>query len=300
MRGVFSCFLVKGLNLSSFLNLLQKRGITLKNVKILSKNTLSFWAKNIEREKIFAISDELCYNIKVIKERGVLYPLLFLKRNIGLAIGAIIFLALVTISNNYVFNISYYGSGSAYKNEVSKFLALNGVKRFSRFSDLDLDKLAKEVLASNESLSFVSCQKRGNTLRIELASLTHSTPSLDGNVTSIVSDVNGVIADLKVYRGFALKNKGDSVKIGEELVTGTKTVDDKVINTNVIAVITVICEGKFTFISNSDDSEETALLFAQEKFSDKEIFDSKTEKFFDGKRYIYNVTCYYKHTIYKG
>ena len=41
-----------------------------------------------------AIWKEMCYTISVIKESGMAYPLLYLYRNAGIIIGAIIFMFL--------------------------------------------------------------------------------------------------------------------------------------------------------------------------------------------------------------
>ena len=205
MKKVTTCFLIKGRNLGNFINLLKNRGILLLNVKILSQNELTFCVNECDAEKIFAIGNELCYNIRVIREWGLLYPVLFLKRNLGILIGSLIFIIMVLFSNNYIFEISYSGSGNAYKNQVKNYLDGQGVKQFTKFSSIDLSKLSKDILSTNENLSFVSCQKRGNVLKIELVASDKAGDSLTGKEKSLVADADGVIEDIKVYRGTAKK-----------------------------------------------------------------------------------------------
>ena len=98
-----------------------------------------------ENEKFFAIIREMCYNVKKIREYGKHYPFLYLKRKLGLAIGALVFLGGLVYSSDVVFSIDYSGSGSIYSREVGEYLQSVGVGRFSRFSSIDLDALGDGI-----------------------------------------------------------------------------------------------------------------------------------------------------------
>ena len=63
-RYYYSVFEIKGLNLDRLIETLKKRGITLYNVKKKANNRLIVTISAIDSQKLFAISKELCYNIK--------------------------------------------------------------------------------------------------------------------------------------------------------------------------------------------------------------------------------------------
>ena len=295
----FTTYKVQGLNLDRLLNLLRKRGIALYDVKKRGIKTLVLTVNGYDNEKFFAITRELCYNVKKLKDKGKFYPFLYLFRNIGVVIGVAIFIAIAVCFNDRIFAFSFSGTGSVYHREVTEFLNEKGVVIMSRFSDLDLKSLEDEILAKNQGLSFVSCVKNGYRLEINLALATDGTDVLTGKVDKVLSDVDGVVEQIKIYRGTALVNEGDLVQKGDLLVGGYCTVGDKVIEMNVVACITLITTDTVVYSSQKDGEENLAVIYAKEK-TEKDSFSEEVIKSFDGKDYLYTVTLKSRHVIKVG
>ena len=152
-----STFEICGLNLDRFINTVKNRGIALYRIKKYSLKRMRVTVNLTDVSKFFAIAEELCYNIKKIKDGGVLYPLYSLFSSLGIIIGSILFALSAIIVNDFIFSIDYSGSGKIYQREVQEYLLSQGVQTYSRFSRLDLGKLEDGILASNEHLSFASC-----------------------------------------------------------------------------------------------------------------------------------------------
>lgn len=296
----YSTFEIRGLNLDRLINTLGKRGITLLNVKKYGNKRLIITVNSAENEKIFAIGKELCYNIKKVRDGGRLYPALFLLRNAGLLIGAAIFLISIFIINDLIFSFSFTGSGALYGREITEYLNGKGVAVFSRFSGLDLKTLGESILADNPHLSFVDIRRSGNRLEINAAAATDNVKRLEGDAKELTADAAGTVETVKVYRGTAEVQAGQTVEPGDVLVAGYAVVKDRRLEINVIAFVTVISEYRYEFRCDSDAGEDIALIFAEEAFGDKEITSFRVDKTEEEKGFLYTVYLTYRIVYFVG
>ena len=67
---LYVVYKVSGLNLDNLVNILKNKGIILYNIKKTDNKTLVVYVNYADAEKFFAITRELCYNIKKVSERG--------------------------------------------------------------------------------------------------------------------------------------------------------------------------------------------------------------------------------------
>ncbi len=297
----YTSYEIKGLNLDRLVEVFKRRGVGLYDIKKFGNKRLIFTACAQDNEKIFAISKELCYNIKKLRDGGRYYPLVYLFKNIGLVVGAIIFIVVSVMANDLVLGVSFSGSGAEYRREVSDLLQRKGIVKFSKFSDFDLKVLSSEILGANEHLSFATCQKQGNTLKITLAISGDQTERLTGTAKSLVADCDGVVESVKTYRGTSLVKAGDKVKSGDLLVSNVVVVSEETtIEVGVIAQVSLAVDYAQTFTSPHGDAENEAIAFALAKAQDKAIISSTVSKEFDGQEYIYKVTLTCRRILFAG
>ena len=185
MRGVRVNYLISGLNLDRLINYLKNHDIKLYNVKKLSYKRMIIGVNFADSKNFFAIADKMCYNVKKVSLSGWGYPFYRLLCSIGMVIGALCFCALAYLLSDVVFAVEFSGSGSIYKNQVAEFLEKQGVKQYARFSDIDLKTLEDFVLASNDRLSFVGIERRGNRLEIELVLSSEKAENLSTLVSCV-------------------------------------------------------------------------------------------------------------------
>ena len=300
VKNVFVVYEVKGLNLDALINVAKKRGVDLYDVKKTSNKRLIVSVSFAKSEIFFAIAKELCYNIKKVREKGRGYPLLAISRSFGLIIGAVLFCLLIFFANDFVFAFDFCGSGSVYKKQVKQYLSDNGVKEMARFSSIDLSKLEDGILADNKNLSFVSLVKRGNTLVIELVVAEDEVQKLNGNVYQMTADEDGVIEEIKVYRGTALVSIGDKVNAGDVLVDGYAVIKEQTIKINVLATAILKVQKTFRFVLPIENGDDQALALVEGMLSDVEITGATITKRPYEKEYEYEVTVYYRRIIYAG
>ena len=300
LSGVKETYLVEGLNLDRLINSAKNRGLTLENVKKIANKRLIVTLSLRDSKKFFALSKELCYNIKKIRQSGKALALFKGWQRLGVVIGAIIFCFSSCFFSDLVYGFSFHGSGSVYEREVLYCLNQMGVKKYKRFSSFDFEKIEDEILAKNKNLSFLSITKHGNTLRVESSLATDNVDRLNGNVYSLVSEVDGVIEKINVYRGTALVKKGDAVKKGDIIIDGYMTIKEQVVKINVLATVSIIATEQFYYSSSLDNQEEKAFLLARGQLIDKEILEYSVEKKQNQGQFDYITFVKYRHVIYVG
>ena len=297
--GIYAHYEVKGLNQDYLINLLQKKGVWLYYVKKISNKKMRFSINAKQIENFFAITNNLCYNIKRIKLHGKNMPVYLAVRNFGVIVGALILTVFSTVFSDYLLDVEFTGNGKILEREVTSFLEQEGVVKYSKFSRIDLSTLEDKILASNSNLTFASCKKHGNKMIVELVLSENAVKSPIGTESEIVSDVHGVIEDLKVYRGTALKNVGDYVEIGDCLVDGTANVKDEIIEVNPIAYISIIVEENIEYFSQVEIPEESFLASIESEKEDLDLIGiSVVKKEIEG-GYYYIATVNYRHVIYR-
>lgn len=298
LKGLYTVFEIRGLNLDRFINTVIKRGIELFDVKKHGNKRLIVTVSYYKSQNFFAIAEELCYNIKKIRDKGKLYPLLQISRAIGLFVGAIIFIVSTFIISDRIFSFSFEGSGSIYKREMQEYLYSKGVVRYAKFSDFELSSLEDGLLADNSHLSFVSCIKKGNRLIINSVISTEKVKTLPIDVYALYSDTDGVVESIKAYRGTAVVGVGDTVKKGQLLVDGYAIVKEETVRINVLATVTLRVSETVCYKSNSDTDKDTAIAFTEELLGEKDYRSITAERKKDGDGYLYVVTAVYGKTIY--
>ena len=297
--NIFVVYRVTGLNLDNFINSVKNKGITLYEMRKTGVKTLTVWVNYADSEKFFAISRDLCYNVKRVGEKGRFRFALKLFRNLGLVIGAAIFVLLSLISDDLILSVDYYGSGKAVSREIDGFLQSRGITRFSRFSDIDLPSLSDEILKVSDKISFAECVKSGNRLKVNLALSNQPVKTLDCDKESLVSDVDGEIEYIKVYRGTALKKAGDKVSAGETICGGFAVIKDTEVKVGVIATAAIKVNYFYEYESENDCDEDRAELFALISFGDGEVLSSDTEKIVsESGKYVYKIKIVYRRILY--
>ncbi len=299
IKEVYEVYEIKGLNLDRLVDKLYKNGITLYDVNKISNKKMNIRIKKAQTQKFFAITKEMCYTKRKIKTMGKGYPIFYLIKNLGVTIGIVLFIALSIFFNDVIFSFSFSGSGSIYQNNVIEYLNLCGIKEFSRFSSIDLSSLSDAIVKNNANVLFAQCSKKGNRLHVELIKKEQDI-QISGQSKSLVSNCEGILQEVKVYRGTAVKNVGDKVSVGDVIVDGYATIKDKIVETNVIATAYVKVFENFTYTSYLDNDSEKAIEYARLLCENQDCIVENLVKIDQNGKYIYQVTISYVVVIWTG
>ena len=297
---VKSRYLVQGLNLDFFINTLKKQGISLFDVKKFGNKRLYLSVNFNERRKFFAIAKKMCYNVTKVGEKGRGKAILSAYRSFGVVLGCAIIAIISIFANRYIFSITYTGSGSVHARLANEYLSSCGVKPFTDVKDKDFSTIEDGLLSHLSGVSFVSVKKSGNRLIVDMALSSEKTERLKGDVFSFTAPTDCVVEQLKVYRGTAMVNVGDSVKSGDLLVDGFYQTEEQRIKINVLAVATLKCQKQFQFKGTKTGLNEQVCALAIENLGDKNVLETVVNEERLGNEFVYTVTVYYRQIIYVG
>ncbi len=301
-KSVRVSYQVTGLNQDRLISQLKRRDIHLYDIKKVSNRVMYLSVNLNESDNFFAITKNLCYNIKKVRLYGKGLPAYKLFTSLGLAVGALVFFVLSLLSSDYILGVSFSGSGSVYKREVLEYLSSRGITEYTRFSAFRTDKLEDEILSSEPNLTFVSVQKKGNILAVYMTLKKTSTPTLSGKAQELRATVGGRVESVKVYRGTAQVEIGDVVSVGDLLVDGYAIVKEQVVQTGVLACVTIIESRAYTYRFSGRDKEDVAIALAEQEEKDRETVSSfVTVKEISGSdEFLYCVTVEYRTALYAG
>lgn len=199
-------------------------------LNILAANSVSFWSPYVTKndffitvlkkdiKKIRILRRNTGIKIKITKRHG--FPLIVnrYKSRYGLILGAIIFIAVLSLLSKGMWNVKIIGEAQVEEGQVVEFLKANNVKYGSIMKNIDTDILKQKMLLSFDNLAWVSLNKQGCVLEVnmtEFESKKHlSSPQ------NIVAECDGVIRRINASKGSVNVKIGDTVVKNQVLVSG--------------------------------------------------------------------------------
>lgn len=261
-RGTLRCvFTVKGRNLNYLPEYLHLKNVSVYGFNLISQDLCKLTIDYIDRRKFFAISKNMCYNVKKVSYKGLLSPIYTIVKYLGLSIGVLLFSLSTLFLNGYIYDIECTGSGSCYKSEIISLAKEYGVYKGARYKTADVYSLKLKLLSYKDRLSFATIEKRGNVVVIKTELSNTELKPLGKNVEDLTCQVDGVVESVSVLRGTALVSVGDKVLKGTPLI-GAYSIgkEEKTYPTYIVGRVTVI-EEKVKFFKSDKFDENTLKTF---------------------------------------
>lgn len=280
-KALFCEYTVNGGTLKYLIGYMQNKNIGVLNYEEIDDKTSKVLIDYTDRRKFFAICKNMCYNIKKVKYKGSLSPFIVAFKNIGIIIGILLFIISALYFNDYILRVDV--GGSYYASEIISISKDYGVDKYKRFSKADIPSLKQKLLSLNPNISFISIEKKGNTLNINVVSSQKNDTLLNKNVKDLLSPVKGKIESVSVLRGTALVEKGQSVEIDTPLI-GAYTLgkEDKIFPTYIVGRITILEEKVKFYKLSSVNEDNLKTIEAIAKFNENDEVVSITSRMVDG------------------
>lgn len=258
------------------------------------KNKIILSIDSQDCKKLFAISRNMCYNIRKIKYYGKVSLLEFLRNKIGIALCFALFLLGLVFFDGYISKIEYLADGKYLAPRIEEILQENGVKE-NTFLIAELKTLENDVYLADERVAFVSIEKKGRILFVDVRLSTQKAQPIDVKKEKIISTVSGEVVAINVFSGTSAVKVGDKAQKGSLLIDGYYDDNGEKIKTYALGEVLIKAEYKFDYKSfaTGEKYKNRAVLLAKESLNSDEVVDVKVEqKNLDG-RIVYSVTLYY-------
>lgn len=219
-------------------------------INVLGANNIHLW--NVEKKDnyIYACISRSDYkasekymkktgaDIYIIEKKGIPFFIKKYKKRYGFMLGFVMFFVLTYIFTMFIWDINVNGEDIYTNQQIVKEIRDNYVDFFTPKSRIDCDELEKSLRTRYDKIAWISCDIRGTSLNINLTeTIDKSEIKKSETPCNIVAIKDGILTDVVVRSGKATRKKGDEVKKGDILISGTVNIYndyDELLETNYV------------------------------------------------------------------
>ncbi|MBQ3226067.1 MAG: sporulation protein YqfD, partial [Clostridia bacterium] len=204
-----------------FVNVCASRGILLRDIKRLSKNSIRLTMSIHSFRLLPPIARRTGVRVKILRKSG-LFPMLHKhrKRKV-LLIGVLVFMFLFIGLNQFVWKIEITGNEKIPTTTILENLKECGLSVGAFRHSLNQKKIKNDMLIKMTDLSWLWAEKKGSKIIVTVKEKIPIPEIFDANdYCSIVAAKDGVIHSMIVRNGFPAVKIGDTVQKNSLLVSG--------------------------------------------------------------------------------
>lgn len=203
-----------------FINRSLAAGFCLWQIKTDGNDT-TLWMRLADFKRIRDIAADSHVEVKVIARRGCPFLVRRLLRRKGLIIGPILFLLLIYLFTLFVWQVEVVGNHTVDSDEILRLAGENGIHVGALCSSVEPREAEQAILANCGRLVWCGVRQEGTRIVIEVVEKTPRRAESDC-VGDVVARTDGVLTELIVLSGTAVKASGDTVKAGDTLILGVE------------------------------------------------------------------------------
>lgn len=216
---------VSGENVELLINILLRRKISVWHIKRNSPGNVIFTmhADDFVRNIRSSARKAGC-EVKILKKRGIHFTYVRYRHRKTLVISGLVAIILIMLSGMTVWDIDIVCDDPLVAISAGQRLNEMGIKEGSLINTIDTKEAARELLVSDNTLSWVNIEKRGTILKVNLK-LTEEHSKIihevdESKACNIVALKDCVIYKVNLKAGNLLVSEGDTVTAGQVLVRG--------------------------------------------------------------------------------
>ena len=216
-------FSASGERLPAFRDVLRFRGIACRHQQIRGNVLYAETSANHEK-RLSALADEYRITLRILKRRGLRYPLLPYRRRWGIPAGLLCGLLFLSLCSATVREIRITGNERIPESELRAALGSLGVTVGVPFRTLRYDWLEQRMRLSVRDIEWITMRKEGGRLVVDLTE-ERLPPDMkhDRIPCNLLADVPAEIVSMDIRRGTPAVKAGDFVRPGDLLVSGVQT-----------------------------------------------------------------------------
>lgn len=253
---------ITGYSAERFLNACSHRGIRLWNLRPVDNS----YEMNITIQgfrQIRQVARKTGTRVIIVRRIGLPFFLhRYRKRKLFFA-GIVVCILMLSGLSRFIWNIDIRGNLTRTDETLLTFLETQNVKNGMKISDVDCERIVKDIRKEYNDIIWVSASIEGTKLIIQVKENEDSIPvneeETSGEATDIVAEQDCVITSIITRKGVPQVQEGTEVKAGDILVSGQVPI--------------------------SNDAKETVGYRQQE--SDADILGQTTISYEDSKSLIY-------------
>ena len=204
-----------------FINDCYNSGVDLKNI-CLNGDDLTADTRIKTYKLLHRIAFSHGGTVKIYKKKG--FPFIFspIHNRWGFFAGIVYLVFFISFMGGFVWNITVTGNNRVTEVKIVDYLAKNGFKIGTRWSDTDKEGLETSIMSDFEDVAWISINKIGSTASVEINETVAKPEITDNNITNVKAKKDGVIVRVITLGGWAEIKEGDAVTEGDLLISGVR------------------------------------------------------------------------------
>lgn len=218
-KGILS-ITIKGVYLDRLLNICLKNNISLWDISRINDYEITSKIHIGSFKKLCKLGSNTKCKVHITSKKGV--PFIVKRFSVRPCLFAGIFLFLISLyfTNSFIWSINISGNETISNAEILENLNTLNVHIGSKSSKIDEYNIKNDMLLNIPNLSFIAINVYGNQLSVQIKERTIAPPIFNPNeAINIISDKNGLIEEINVKSGIAVKHPGETILAGEMIVS---------------------------------------------------------------------------------
>ena len=201
-------------------------------LRVLTANKVLFWSLRggdgvwylkttlANAEPLLGCAQEYGIHGEIIRRKGLPFFVAKYKKRPGLLLGLFVGLALLFVSELYVWKVTVNGNVNIPKEEILKALERQGIGVGSYIPKIPVLKAQNEFLLTYKDLSSVAINIKGTHIQVEVLERTHEPtyPEATG-ACNVVASRDGIVVSAKSSAGTVIVSPGEVVRAGQTLIS---------------------------------------------------------------------------------
>lgn len=215
---------VKAKNPEKILNLASAKGLGVWRVTA-KEDTLYFKIGIHSFKKLRIFKRKIPCKIHITKKIGFPFFVAKNRKRYGMAVGMLIFFAILYLMSGYVWNICISGNKEIKSEEILSSLNQIGIYEGARISDIEPEEKRNELLLLQDGLAWAAINIEGSKITVDVTE-TKEKDSLKTDPSNLIANEDGIIKKIEVKSGVIKTKVGDAVQKGQMLVAGIREYED--------------------------------------------------------------------------
>jgi similar to stage IV sporulation protein len=162
-----------------------------------------------------------------ICEHGVKRLIRRYRRRFGIPIGIGMFLAILWLSEQFIWSIEVIGNENVSSQQILASLDELGCGVGTYIPKIDFDRLHTDFLLSEKEIAWIAVNVRGTYATVEVREIVRNPPVPDEDTPyNLIAAEDGIVTYIEVHRGTVTTEVGTLVRKGELLASGISETPD--------------------------------------------------------------------------
>jgi similar to stage IV sporulation protein len=203
------------------LNALTRNGILIWNVKRNGTKVFTFKIRLEDAKKIRPLARKSECKIEFMERTGFPFFIKRLLKNSGFLVGGFIFIVVLFLLSNMIWNIEIKGANPATEYKIQKELDKIGVRKGRlQFLVQDPESIQRALSNNIEEITWVGVELEGTTYHFQVVEKNEPEKPAKFGPQNLIAKKKAIIVDMFVEKGQEMVNIYDHVKPGQLLVSG--------------------------------------------------------------------------------